>query len=205
MTQSIRHNELAEIVAGLLTNPELMGHLDSADQHKDFIRDIANVVADHCGGDIVEVTEGDHAGEYHVDVDANDSLPSLRGNIWSAYDQESWDALTEEGTGIVQGEAIAPHELKYRRLLVALDILQYETDDLTETDPGRYLLQNAAEKIDGYYGITNTGLEAFIAAKTEAVAAYQMMMVGISALSFHDFLRFTRRAPPAPVKREAAE
>ena len=60
MSKQIFAHELAEIVTGLLIKPELLGELDSADRHADFLGAIAGVVADFCGGEVSMVEAVSH-------------------------------------------------------------------------------------------------------------------------------------------------
>jgi hypothetical protein len=69
-------NELAKLVFNLLTSMD-SGALDENDQYTAFINDIAQVVTEHCGGEVVNVTE---KGDVHIQ--ANDSLPSLDHNVY---------------------------------------------------------------------------------------------------------------------------
>ena len=64
MTKQILPNELAEIVTGLLIKPELLGELDSREAHQAFMLDIGRVIADHCGGRVNGITDGDVAKPY---------------------------------------------------------------------------------------------------------------------------------------------
>lgn len=95
-------NELAEIVSGLLINPDLLGELDSPERYHSFFLDIGRVVAEHCGGEADWVNAGadsrprSESVEYDVpslSVSPNDSLPSLERNVWSLYDDpDAWAA-----------------------------------------------------------------------------------------------------------------
>lgn len=100
MSKQILPNELAEIVAGLLIKPELLGELDSPERHQSFIEEIAQVVADHCGGYINGISPADCddsqylVDEYsvpYVSVSPDDCLGSLTRNVWAAFDAEGWE------------------------------------------------------------------------------------------------------------------
>ena len=100
MSKQILPNELAEIVAGLLIKPELLGELDSPERHQSFIEEIAQVVADHCGGYINGISPADCddsqylVDEYsapYVSVSPDDCLGSLTRNVWAAFDVEGWE------------------------------------------------------------------------------------------------------------------
>lgn len=69
MTKQILPNELAEIVTGLLIKPELLGELDSREAHQAFMLDIGRVIADHCGGRVNGITDGDVAKPYLSDIE----------------------------------------------------------------------------------------------------------------------------------------
>lgn len=92
MAKVITHQELAQIVHGLLTNPEALGELCERSTYEGFVGAIAEVVADHCGGEIggVDWIETDHdPDELHCTfiVRGNDSLPP-DGGIWKFFDAE---------------------------------------------------------------------------------------------------------------------
>ena len=74
MTKQILPNELAEIVTGLLIKPELLGELDSREAHQAFMLDIGRVIADHCGGRINGITDGDVAKPYLSDIECTPIL-----------------------------------------------------------------------------------------------------------------------------------
>jgi hypothetical protein len=84
MNNQLKNTELAEIVAGLIVNPVLLGQLDSVAEHDKFVRSISEVVADFCGGDIVDVDNGT------ITVSKNDSLPSATDNVWSNHGSGNW-------------------------------------------------------------------------------------------------------------------
>lgn len=74
MTKQILPNELAEIVTGLLIKPELLGELDSREAHQAFMLDIGRVIADHCGGRVNGITDGDVAKPYLSDIECTPTL-----------------------------------------------------------------------------------------------------------------------------------
>ena len=87
MSKQISAKELAEIVTRLLTDTETSGELDSAEKFEDFMTEIAQVVCDHCGGEIrhqAAPTEN----VWYVGIHGNDSLPGDFGGIWREYDKE---------------------------------------------------------------------------------------------------------------------
>lgn len=108
MSKQITSNELAEIVTGLLLNPQLMGELDELDSYCSFMEAIGQVVADHCGGTInmVHPPGGDTLLTTHHDtpvlsVSYNESIPSPHANVWASYDFTGWeDVLDSHGKTI---------------------------------------------------------------------------------------------------------
>ncbi|MEZ8028584.1 hypothetical protein [Enterovibrio norvegicus] len=118
MSKQITNEELAELTLGLLLNPELLGELETSDQYKSFMHDIAEVIADHCGGVINCVHEplpgnpdGDNA-LYLVSVSPSDSLPSFNQNVWSAFDPEGWEEEDAASYGIEVGETTDTKQLR---------------------------------------------------------------------------------------------
>lgn len=86
MSKQITAEELAEVVNLLLTNPEAAGELAGYETFQRFMTSIAQVVCDHCGGEIR------HAAEplddiWYVGIHGNDSIPES-GGIWGNYDKE---------------------------------------------------------------------------------------------------------------------
>ena len=53
MSKQVSAKELAEIVTKLLTDPNSSGELDGFETFQQFMTDIAEVVCDHCGGEIL--------------------------------------------------------------------------------------------------------------------------------------------------------
>ncbi len=126
MGKQILTNELAEIITGLLVNPDLLGELDSPEKHADFIRDIGQVVADYCGGDINGAIPCDLPGDgvpsmpapHYLSVQPNDSLPSLESCIWSFYDPDGWE--DEAGSDYDLDSQPAPSKLEIQSLRASL-------------------------------------------------------------------------------------
>lgn len=107
MPKYINPQELAEIVCGLLVKPELLGELDEASKHQAFMKDIGEVVAEHCGGCIaailmLENEDGDVSDVLksgymttpdntpRLLVDPDDALPSLTQNVWMFAHRDGW-------------------------------------------------------------------------------------------------------------------
>ena len=100
MAKQIIPAELAEIVTILLTDPASMGELEDGEQYLSFIQDIGEVVANHCGGEISQVHRGIQGAEGEeampmLSVYPNDSLPSLKENVWARYDPQGWEEEQE--------------------------------------------------------------------------------------------------------------
>ncbi len=121
MTKQILPNELAEIVTGLLIKPELLGELDSREAHQAFMLDIGRVIADHCGGRVNGITDGDVAKPYLSDIECtptlhiepDDRLPSTERNVWSNYHVEAW---ADEGQETILDRAIRNSDRGARRI-----------------------------------------------------------------------------------------
>lgn len=102
MSKQILPKELAEIIVGLLVKPDLLGELDSPEQHQAFMRDIAEVVATHCGGEVISIG-WDSTEEYMSDaistplvsIAPDDRLPNINQCVWSYHDTEGWDEAGE--------------------------------------------------------------------------------------------------------------
>lgn len=83
MPKAIKPFELAQIVATLLANPQVLGELDSGSSYGDFVEEIGRVVGDFCGGD-VKIIDRETAPK--LAVWQNDALPSVHNNVWAAFD-----------------------------------------------------------------------------------------------------------------------
>lgn len=109
MSKQILPHEMAEIVAGLLTNPEKMGYFDEASQFEAFFAEIGQVVVDHCGGVFNGVNGADYWDESHPYGSSPETSPMASvsycpdsiGNpdncIWSPYDQQGWEDDVDAG------------------------------------------------------------------------------------------------------------
>lgn len=84
MSKQITAAELAEIVTKLLTTDS--GEVDSYEGFETFMTGIAQVVCDHCGGEIHNPAEP-FENVWYVGIHGNDSLPG-GGGIWAEYDRE---------------------------------------------------------------------------------------------------------------------
>lgn len=87
MSKQITAAELAEIVNKLLTQPEAVGELSEATAYQSFMTGIAQIVCDHCGGEVRHLAEP-LDDVWYVGVHGNDSLPNPDGGIWAPYDRE---------------------------------------------------------------------------------------------------------------------
>ena len=86
MSKQISTTELAQIVQQLLTDPEKVGELNTSEQFKHFMTDIAQVVTEFCGGNVSSFAQF-HEGDWLVAIQADSSLPK-GGGIWASYDPE---------------------------------------------------------------------------------------------------------------------
>ncbi|BDO05661.1 hypothetical protein [Klebsiella quasipneumoniae] len=111
MTKQILPNEPKQILPNDLIKPELLGELDSREAHQSFMLDIGRVIADHCGGRVNGITDGDVAKPYLSDIECtptlhielDDRLPSTERNVWSNYHVEAW---ADEGQETILDRAI---------------------------------------------------------------------------------------------------
>lgn len=100
MSKQILPAELAKIVTELLTKPEKLGELYTAESHQNFMLSIGEVVALHCGGiingvnspvgDSTAADAGDEESQPMLSVSPDERLPSLTQNVWAAYDPQGW-------------------------------------------------------------------------------------------------------------------
>jgi hypothetical protein len=82
VSKQITTSELAEIVTTLLTTNAIDDHL----VFSGFMKSIAQVVCDYCGGEIARDPDC-WLGEWLAGIHANESLPD-DGGIWKNYDLE---------------------------------------------------------------------------------------------------------------------
>ncbi len=87
MSKQVTPVELAEIVTGLLTNLQRTGQLDTFEAFQSFMTGIAQVVCDHCGGEIRNLADR-MEDTWYIGIHGNDSLPDENGGIWKDYDPE---------------------------------------------------------------------------------------------------------------------
>ncbi|MEZ9708616.1 hypothetical protein AB4254_08050 [Vibrio breoganii] len=111
MNKLITKTELSEVTLALINKPSITGHLDTFEQHQAFLKDIAEVVASHCGGSIEAVTTN---GE--IEIAPNDSLPSLHNNIWETFDCDKWINLDANSFNIEAGSPTEPHIHERKRV-----------------------------------------------------------------------------------------
>ena len=85
MSKQISHKDLAEIVTKLLTAPEAESHIDEAKTYSSFMTEIAEVVCNHLGGEVVgPAAPLDEM--WYIGIIGNDSLPE-DGGIFAPYDK----------------------------------------------------------------------------------------------------------------------
>ena len=107
MSKQITAAELAEIVTKILSGDS--GELDSIQAHEGFMTDIAKVVCDYCGGEVLNPA-GPMEDTWYVGIHGNDSLPA-DGGVWREYDREG--ALFDDVQEPVAQEASSPAAQKY--------------------------------------------------------------------------------------------
>jgi hypothetical protein len=93
MAKIITAKELAEIVTGLLTDPDGMGALDESVVYARFIEDTAELVTRYCGGSVGTVSEPmpdatDEDNFWAVGIHRDENLPE-DGGVWCHYDPSS--------------------------------------------------------------------------------------------------------------------
>lgn len=82
MSKQITNGELAEIVTGLLVGRRMHSQLDTKEKYAAFMTDLAQVICDHCGGEVMGPAKNDAIG-----IRANESLPE-DGGVWKGFDPE---------------------------------------------------------------------------------------------------------------------
>lgn len=100
MAKIISPAELAGIVVALLTTPEKMGELEDAESFARFFGDIAEVVANHCGGSVGDVAppenHGDEVTPYFVTIRDHETLPSVARNVWASADPDGFEGVSDD-------------------------------------------------------------------------------------------------------------
>ena len=91
MSKQVSAAELADVVKRLLTDVEGTGELDGHETFQSFMTAIAQVVCDHCGGEIHNPADN-FENVWYVGIHGNDSLPDAFGGIWREIDKagELW-------------------------------------------------------------------------------------------------------------------
>jgi hypothetical protein len=84
MSKQITAGELAEIVTKLLGDDT---EIDDAGVYQSFMTRIAEVVCDHCGGE-VRNHASDFDDRWMIGIHGNDSLPDPVENVWKNYDTD---------------------------------------------------------------------------------------------------------------------
>lgn len=87
MSKQITAAELAQVVTELLTHPEKIGELESTEAFSSFMTDIAEVVCDHCGGEVRNVA-GPMDDVWYIGIHGNTSLPDPSGGVWRDLDPD---------------------------------------------------------------------------------------------------------------------
>lgn len=99
MSKQVTPQQLAEIVTKLLTGDS--GEVDSHESFSGFMTDIAKVVCDYCGGEVV--TEAAPLDDvWYVPIRGNECLPDAFGGIWRECDPEGqlFDQPEESGRAV---------------------------------------------------------------------------------------------------------
>ena len=125
MSKQISPNELAEIITGLLVKPNILGEEMTSQQHKKFMLEIGEVVADNFGGIINSINDnwtGTNEGYGEItrhsstlmSVSPDERIPSLNVNVWACHDATGWEEevldydvgieLTSEERAVKRGE-----------------------------------------------------------------------------------------------------
>jgi hypothetical protein len=86
MSKQISNTELSNIVATLLVGKASGDYLDTPDKYAAFMTDIAKVICDHCGGQVMRVADNAF-GPWLVGISGDESAPE-DGGIWKNYDPE---------------------------------------------------------------------------------------------------------------------
>lgn len=81
MRKDVSASELATVVYNLLTEPERCGEFGSQESYLRFVTAAAQLVAEHCGGEVSKPAEETPAG-YSVEIHGNDSLPEGSEGVW---------------------------------------------------------------------------------------------------------------------------
>lgn len=101
MSKQITAQELGQLINQLLTNPDAVGEMFTEEKFSAFMTDLANVVTDHCGGE-VRNPASPLDDVWYVGVHGNDSLPP-GGGVWAAFDKEG-ELFGETDAGLPCGE-----------------------------------------------------------------------------------------------------
>lgn len=107
MSKQISASELAQVVSQLLTQPEKAGELDGAETFSSFMTAIAEVVCDHCGGEIHNVA-GPIEDVWYIGIHGNDSLPNAFGGVWRDLDPEG-DLFPNGTAGWFEATFVSEH------------------------------------------------------------------------------------------------
>lgn len=81
MRKEVSASELATVVYNLLTEPERCGEFCSQESYLRFMTAAAELVGEHCGGEVAKPAAETKAG-YSIVIQGNDSLPEGSEGIW---------------------------------------------------------------------------------------------------------------------------
>lgn len=116
MSKQILPHELANIVTGLLVCPDKLGEIDDSCTYLRFFREIGEVVASYCGGEISGASMPDQPEKLEYGCSAHlpmlavypsDSLPDHCSCVWAPYDIPGWE--DQEAEYIPAAELVRAH------------------------------------------------------------------------------------------------
>lgn len=118
--------DISEVMAGLINRPDLLGVLQTPEEHTEFLKDLMGFLTERFGGEVKWVVNpilGADAPDYmtsfetlpHVAMLPSEGMASKHDNIWRFHDQTGWDLVK---TDVPEGEPVARKELNQVRGLL---------------------------------------------------------------------------------------
>lgn len=165
MKSTITNGQLAAIVSNLLTNP-FSGELDSTEGFAQFCTDIAQVVCDYCGGEVVTPASYappescmDWGSHYALEVQPNESSPE-DGGLWGNPIPPSQRAASEIIRKLLQ--VLHPGAVGLIGNHHGMDRCNEACDAVNEAKAmlARFDGQGGTETFSGYFGYEGTTLRA---------------------------------------------
>lgn len=154
MAKQVSSGELSLIVTQLLMNPEGIGELDELKTLANFTRDIAEVVAQYCGGEVGDVGVNDECGfqnpkgqnvssPFFVSIYPCDNLPSLERNVWSSFDEFGWEDENPDDYALAEGQPPTLAERSKLNGILTSNMLKTATEQavLLETESSNTSIQ----------------------------------------------------------------